>query len=344
MAGMIEHAPALALSAATASQELYSVTFSDATALRMAVGDAVMQHASGGGLRAVAIDSTTGKIVEHGTLSDVSWLNMGGFWTAAWTVLTVLVGKQYLADISTRLDSISTDVQSIKAILEHEMEGWLQGTVITLKRHLKELQDESVSPSYAQALLSDCLQISRQARQRWNSLSLAYGDAFADLEQFTAGPIMGEEAVLRSAGAIRALHARAAALDVATQIRAGCEHLRSSLGLSTTEGADELQSVASAINVLRAREEPLRQKLNSTLANGDRPLLFGRQRFDMAQQTGLEAIKEFGAAEFRGLNYCETVAEHVRAGLLEGQPLTILLRRTDAGEIAEARMVSTSEQ
>lgn len=80
------------------------------------------------------------------------------------------------------------------------MEGWFRGTVITLKRHLTELKDEAVSPSYAQALWSDCLQISREARHRWNSLRLSYSDAVADLEQLSSGPIMSEGAVLRSAG------------------------------------------------------------------------------------------------------------------------------------------------
>lgn len=342
MAGMVEHAPTLALSAATASQDVYAVTFTDATALRMAVGDAGMQHASGGGLRAIAVDSSTGKILEHGRLGDVSWLNVAGFATAAWTVLTVLVGKKYLADISSRLDAISTDVQSIKSILENEMEGWLHGMVITLKRHLRELQDEAVGPSYAQALLSDCLQISREARHRWNSLSLSYGDAIAGLEQLTSSPIMSEDAVLRSAAAIRVLHARAAALDVATQIRAGCEHLRSSLGLSTAEGADELHRLATAIEEIRELEAPLQQKLNTMLACGERPVLFGREKFDQAQRHGLESVKAFASAEFTGHRYCETVAKHVRSGFLTGRPITILLRRTESGEVAEARMVSDS--
>jgi len=344
MAGIVEHAPSLALSAVTAMNDFYEVTFSDATALRMAVGDAAMQQATGGGLRAVAIDSSTGKILEHGTLHDMWWLNAAGFATAAWTILTVVVGKKYLADISTRLDAIATDVQSIKSLMENEMEGWLQGTAITLKRHLRELQDDAVSSSYASALLADCLQISREARHRWKSLNLSYGNARAGLEELMSGRIMSEDDVLRTAGAVQLLHSRAAALDIATQICAGCEHLRSSLGLSTVEGADELTKLADAAEALRVSEGELLKKLNTQLLGGDRPLIIGREKFNQAQRSGFESANSLQSAELTGHTYCEIVANQIRSGLLPGKQITVLLRRMATGEVSEARILTQSVQ
>lgn len=49
-----------------------------------------------------------------------------------------------------------------------------------------------------------------------------------------------------------------------------------------------------------------------------------------AQKDGLEAVRRFGAAEFAGCGYCETVAKQVRNGFLKEGPITILLRRTEA--------------
>lgn len=340
MTGIVEHAPSLALSAAVASQDFYAVIFSDATAMRMAVGDAAMQQAAGGGLRAVAIDSTTGKIVEHGVLQTVSWVNVAAFATAAWTVLTVLVGKKYLADISARLDSISSGLQSIRSMMENEMEGWLHGTVATLRRHLSELQDEKVSPAYAQGLLSNCLQISREARQRWTSLSLSHAAAVDDVEQLTCRPFMSEDAVLRSAQAVRLLHARAAALDVATQIRAGCEHMQSSLGLATVEGADELKGLAASIVELQASDRKVLKKLTSMVQVGDRPALFGRDKYDTAQRQTLDAAAHLDAATFTGHSYCNSVSTHIRKGFLSNQRITVLLRRSVEGEVTEARMLT----
>ncbi len=338
--GVLQHAPALALSAATASQDLYSLTFSSGTSLLMAVGDVYMPAASNGCLRAVAIDSATGRIIEHGDLSIAGGLQIASVGVAAWTILTVLVGKKYLHDINQRLDSIETGIQSIKSRLDNQIYGRLCANAGILRRYAWELQDESVSRNHSNSLMNECLTISRITKGDFEAIRLDHSSALNFLDAASNSEKMSEDNVLGSYKAVEEAWSKLRALDFTVNILAGCENLRMSLNFSNEVAACELENLSVEFNKIYLQHERSLKKFADKLARGDKPWIIGKDKFVAAQNQGLKAVNKYKGIPLDGSQYCVAAASAIREKYLSAGPVTLLFNRARSGEIVEARIVN----
>lgn len=339
--GIIEHVPHLALSGAGASGDLYAVTFTDATALRMGVGDLAMQKASGGGLRAVAVDSS-GRIVEHGALDGANFIQAAAIGAFAWTILSVIVGKKYLSDIDHKLRTISDGVQALQGRMDATRFGELIGDVQALRRYSTELRSGGLEPDLRQHVIGEFLGISRNAKKHWHTAVQELALARSPLHQLASQPALDETAVLGCQGLIDRLALHRLQLELATSLRAECEHMLFAVGYDMAAARDELGSMLENHRMALTKDEHVIGLLLPRIKSASEPWWFGKDEFKRRRSeivTRMEAMLR--EEESQGIDFTRKVIEHVDRGLLASRPLRVGLRRSASGEVIEARLLGS---
>ncbi len=132
MNALLKDAPSLAVSSASATTNMYRLTFSPSVMRSLADGSLSLKESVKGGLRAIAQDGA-GKVVEHGNIHPMEALQGAAAAAAVWQVLAMVVGQKFLADISDRLRMIERGIASIKDFLESERLSKLEGSLNYLR-------------------------------------------------------------------------------------------------------------------------------------------------------------------------------------------------------------------
>lgn len=133
---LLQHAPQLAMNVSQIVSHTYVLKFAPEVQQGLSSGSlSLMQSKEGlGTIRAIAVDSQSGRIVAHGNLVSTNRIKPAATVLAVWQVLAVVTAQVYLSDIQKRLVEIEKGISEIKSWLEDQEIAALVSNLNYLKR------------------------------------------------------------------------------------------------------------------------------------------------------------------------------------------------------------------
>lgn len=130
LSNLLQHAPQLAMNLSQVVSNTYVVKFAPEIQQGLFANSLRLM----GGIRAIAVDSQSGRIVAHGSIVSTTGINPAMTALAVWQVLAIVTAQVYLSDIQKQLVKIEKGISEIKSWLEDKEFAALVGNLNYLKK------------------------------------------------------------------------------------------------------------------------------------------------------------------------------------------------------------------
>lgn len=226
---LLHGAPALAIAAQSGLGNMYTLRFGAETMKGLADGSLSMMRSVEGGIRGNVVNAK-GTIVAQASLDAVSKAGVAAM--AVWQVLAIVAAQKFLADINQKLASIERGIADLKAWLEEERLGRLQGNLAYLRQMAEAAQKGGLTETDIVALATQLEAIERESQHVMASVEMPLDAAFAQVKTMV---LTGRGLKEHSRAAQEAVHTfsrRGREFHLAAYVRGAAIQVRAALPLA----------------------------------------------------------------------------------------------------------------